>query len=156
MQKPVNPARLAAETRLKRRSEKRSDAAYIDAALGRADAKVLALFDLRFPIVPSADGTAAPLHWLSPHEVEAIAKPHEFVFLGEEEDGAPVFTCNLEPDETAHATARARKHEAACRPALTRDAGCAERGRTANRRAGPRHHGLARGQPLLRALRRPY
>jgi NAD+ diphosphatase len=105
MQKPVNPARLAAETRLKRRSEKRSDAAYIDAALGRADAKVLALFDLRFPIVPSADGTAAPLNWLSPHEVEAIAKPHEFVFLGEEEDGAPVFTCNLEPAQTAHAAA---------------------------------------------------
>lgn len=105
MQKPVAPVRFTAGTGLNRRSEKRTDANYISAARAHESAKVLLLFDLRFPIAPSADGVAAQLRWLSPGDVQAIAEPHEFVFLGEEENGAPVFTCNFEPLQTAHATA---------------------------------------------------
>ncbi|MGC1586924.1 MAG: NAD(+) diphosphatase [Rhodomicrobium sp.] len=105
MHKPLVPPKLTAQTGLDRRSGKRTDAAYIGEARANPDAKVLALFDLRVPIVSSADRAEAQLHWLSFHKVQAIAKPSEFVFLGEEESGVPVFTCNFQPIQTVNAAA---------------------------------------------------
>src|SRR5208282_3274887 len=100
MYKPLTPPKLSAQTGLERQGDKRTDSAYMGAARAHPDAKVLPLFDLRIPIVPSADKATARLHWLSTHDVQAIAKPSEFVFLGEEEGGAPVFTCNFQLVQT--------------------------------------------------------
>ncbi len=105
MHKPVIPPKLTAQTGLERRSDKRTDAAYIGEARANPDAKVLVLVDLRVPIVSSADRAKAQLHWLSFHKVQAIAKPSEFVFLGEEETGTPVFACNFQPFQTVNAAA---------------------------------------------------
>jgi NAD+ diphosphatase len=103
MQKLIIPPTLAAQTGLERHSEKRSNAALIAAALAHRDAKVLALLDLRVPVVPSADGSSARIRWFSVPEAEAIAKPLEFVFLGEEKTGTPVFACNFQPFQTVDA-----------------------------------------------------
>ncbi len=103
MHKPLTPPKLSAQTGLERHSDKRTDPASMGAARAHRHAKVLPLFDLRIPIVPSADKATASLRWLSVHDVLAIAKPSEFVFLGEEEGGAPVFTCNFQPVQTIHA-----------------------------------------------------
>ncbi len=101
----IAPPTLAAQTGLKRRSEKRADAAFIRSALSNPHAKVLALFDLRVPIIPSADRAKANIRWLSVADVHDIAKTMEFVFLGEEVTGPPVFACNFQPVQTAHAKA---------------------------------------------------
>ena len=82
MQKRITPPKLTAQTGLKRHSDKRTDATYIAAASANPDAKVLALFDLRVPVLPSFDRTRAQLRWLSVDDVEAVAKPIELVFLG--------------------------------------------------------------------------
>jgi NAD+ diphosphatase len=105
MNKSIIQPKLAAQTRLKRYSEKRTDAAYIGTARDRTDAKVLALFDLRIPIVPTEDGSAAHLRWLSFHTAGAIAKPVDYIFLGERENGSPLFACNFSPLQLAKATA---------------------------------------------------
>jgi NAD+ diphosphatase len=105
MHKPLVPPKLTAQTGLERRSDKRIDTAYIAEAQANPDAKVLVLFDLRVPIVSSADRAKAQLHWLSFHKAQAIATPSEFVFLGEEETGAPVFACNFEPLQTVNEAA---------------------------------------------------
>ncbi len=97
--------KLTAETGLKRRSEKRTDSSYIGAARANPNAKVLALFDLRIPIRPSDGAAQAGIRWLTVPEVTEIARHIEFVFLGEEETGAPIFACNFLPVQTAHATA---------------------------------------------------
>jgi NAD+ diphosphatase len=102
MQKVLKTPKLSAQTGLNRRSDKRSDAAFIAAALANPAAKVLALSDLRAPILPSAERASAQIRWLSVREVEALAKPSEFVFLGEDDAGAPVFACNFQPWQTAH------------------------------------------------------
>jgi NAD+ diphosphatase len=109
MHKPITPPKLSAETGLKRRSEKRADANFIGAARANANAKVLPLFDLKIPIVSSADRATAQLRWMSQHDVQAIAKPAEYVYLGEEETGAPVFTCNFQPLQMSHAAAALEK-----------------------------------------------
>ena len=105
MHKPLIPPKISAQTGLERQSDKRTDTNFMGAARSHPEAKVLPLFDLRIPIVPAADGAGARLRWLSTLDVQAIAKPSEFVFLGEEQGGAPVFTCNFQPVQTAHATA---------------------------------------------------
>src|SRR5271167_4490382 len=97
MNKPIASPRLSAQTGLKRHGDKRADAKFIGAARANQNAKVLPLFDLKVPIVPSADGKTAQLRWLSQQDVQAIAKPPEFVYLGEEEGGAPVFATNFTP-----------------------------------------------------------
>jgi NAD+ diphosphatase len=97
----IQPPKLAAQTSLNRRGGKRGDAAYIASRLKAPDAKVLALIDLRIPIIPSADRAAARLRWLSVAEAEALAGPVEFVFLGDEETGAAVFACNIQPFQIA-------------------------------------------------------
>jgi NAD+ diphosphatase len=99
----IQPPNLAAQISLNRRGGKRSDAAYIAARLKAPDAKVLALIDLRVPIIPSADRDAARLRWLAVSEADALAGPAEFVFLGDDEAGAPVFACNVQPFQMAHA-----------------------------------------------------
>jgi NAD+ diphosphatase len=105
MQKPLKPPKLSAQIGLNRRSEKRADQAYIAAAQAKSGAKILALFDLKVPIVPSEDRAQAGIRWLSHAEIDAIAKPNELAFLGEEETGAPVFACNFQPFQTAHSAA---------------------------------------------------
>lgn len=99
------PPKLTALTALNRRSEKRTDAGFLATAQDNPNAKVLALFDLRVPIVPLAEKTKARLRFLSVHEVKAIKKQAELVFLGEEESGAPLFAYNFQPVETVHETA---------------------------------------------------
>jgi NAD+ diphosphatase len=96
MDRPLIFPTLGTQTALERRSGKRADAGYIAAARANAHAKVLALFALRVPIVPSPDPAQAGLRWLSFGEVQAIGNPGELVFLGEDETQAPVFTCNFE------------------------------------------------------------
>jgi NAD+ diphosphatase len=103
MHKLITPPKISAQTGLERQADKRTDTNFMGAARSHPEAKVLPLFDLRIPIVPSADGASARLHWLSIHDVHAIAKPHEFAFLGEEQGGAPVFTCNFQPVQTVKA-----------------------------------------------------
>ena len=103
----IQPPKLAAQTSLNRRGGKRGDAAYIAARLKAPDAKVLALIDLRVPIVPSADRATARIRWLSVAEAEALATPAEFVFLGDGEAGAAVFARNVQPFQIAHAPAAA-------------------------------------------------
>ncbi len=105
MRTPITPPKLSAETGLKRLSEKRADANYIGVARADPRAKVLPLFDLRVPIISQADRSGAQLRWMTQHDVQAIAKPAEYVFLGEEESGAPVFTCNFQPLQLVQATA---------------------------------------------------
>jgi NAD+ diphosphatase len=102
MHKIITPPKLTAQTGLKRHGDKRADASYIAAARANPDAKVLALFDLRIPIVASPCGCKAELRWLSVRDAQAIAKTVEFAFLGEEDSGAPVFACNFQPLQTAH------------------------------------------------------
>src|SRR5262249_2718696 len=65
---------------------------------------VLALADLKAPIVPAADRGSAQIRWLSVQEVEAVAKPNEFVFLGEDDTGAPIFASNFLPWQIAQRT----------------------------------------------------
>ena len=101
MQRLLKTPKLSAQIGLNRRSEKRGDAAYIAAALANPNAKVLALVDLKAPIIPSADRATAQIRWLSVQEVEAMAKPNEFVFLGEDEAGTPVFASNFLPWQIA-------------------------------------------------------
>jgi NAD+ diphosphatase len=105
MHKPITPPKISAQTGLERHADRRSDTNYIGSARAHPQAKVLPLFDLRIPIVPSADKASAQLRWLSIHDTMALAKPGEFVFLGEEEGGAPVFTCNFQPSQTARIAA---------------------------------------------------
>ena len=64
-------------------AEKRADRKFVDAALANPNAKVLALFDLKVPIRPLAEGTSARIRWLSVRDAEGIAAPLEFVFLGD-------------------------------------------------------------------------
>jgi NAD+ diphosphatase len=97
----IRPPLLAAQKGLNRRGEKRADSKFADAALSNPKAKVLALFDLKVPIVPLAEGVSARIRWLSVREAEVIAAPLEFVFLGEDEAGAPVLACNFLPFQTA-------------------------------------------------------
>jgi NAD+ diphosphatase len=99
MHSPITPPQISAQTGLQRHADRRSDTNYIGLARAHAQAKVLPLFDLRVPIVP--EGDKARLRWLSIPDTQAIARPGEFVFLGEEEGGAPVFTCNFQPMQTA-------------------------------------------------------
>lgn len=101
----TRPPILAAQKGLNRRGEKRADSKFVDAALTNPNARVLALFDLKVPIVPLAEGFTARIRWLSVQEAEAIAAPLDFVFLGEDETGAPVFACNFLPVQTAQAEA---------------------------------------------------
>jgi NAD+ diphosphatase len=105
MHKSLTPPKISAQTGLERQGDRRTDTAFMGSARAHPEAKVLPLFDLRVPIVPSEDGASAQLHWLSIHDVHAIAKPQEFVFLGEEQGGAPVFTCNFLPHQTYKAAA---------------------------------------------------
>ncbi|HZV21404.1 MAG TPA: NAD(+) diphosphatase [Hyphomicrobiales bacterium] len=105
MHKLIKPPKIAAQTGLRRRSEKRTDSAFIAAAQTDPAAKILALFDLRIPIVPSEDQSSAVIRWFSRREIEDIAEPKELVFLGEEENARPVFACNFEPFQTVHAGA---------------------------------------------------
>ncbi len=102
----IHPPKLAAQTGLNRRGGKRADAAYIAARLAARDAKVLALIDLKVPIIPSADRAEARVRWLSVTEAEALAgEPAEFVFLGEDDAGAAIFACNVQPHQIAPASA---------------------------------------------------
>ena len=93
----LTPPKLSAQTSFQRASEKRTDTAYLSAARDSADARVLALFDLRVPILPSEDGSTARIRWLTFHAVGTIAKPVDTVFLGESDNGAPLFGCNFSP-----------------------------------------------------------
>ena len=77
MHKSLTPPKLSAQTGLERHADRRTDPNFLGAARAHPEAKVLPLFDLRVPIVPAADGAAARLHWLSIHDVQAIARPHE-------------------------------------------------------------------------------
>jgi NAD+ diphosphatase len=105
MHKTVTPPKISAQTGLERHADRRTDTAFMGSARAHPDAKVLPLFDLRIPIVPATDGSEARLRWLSMHDVYAISKPSEFVFLGEEESGAPVFTCNFPQLQTYRSAA---------------------------------------------------
>ncbi len=105
MSKLIKPPTLAAQVSLNRRGGKRSDAAFVEARLTAADTKVLALIDLKVPILPSADRVTAKVRWLSVAEAEALAGPAEFIFMGEDETGAGVFACNFQPYQIAHASA---------------------------------------------------
>lgn len=98
MQKLLRPPILSAQTGLNRRGEKRGDTKFVAAALKDGNTRVLALVDLKIPIVSSADRTKACIRWLSLAEAEAMAEPPEYVFLGEQESGAPVFACNFPPN----------------------------------------------------------
>ena len=96
--------KLTAQTSLNRFGGRRSDAAYIASRQGAPDTKVLALIDLKVPIIPSGDRSTAQIRWQTLPEVQALAEIHEFVFLGEETSGTAVFACNVQPHEIAHAT----------------------------------------------------
>lgn len=102
MYERIKPPKLSAQVSLNRRSEKRADAAYIGVARANKNAKVLGLFDLKIPIVPSENRAKADLRWLSISDVKAIGEPNEFVFLGEEAGGSPVFACNFQAFQTVH------------------------------------------------------
>jgi NAD+ diphosphatase len=97
----IRPPLLAAQKGLNRRAEKRADSKFVDAALKNPNAKVLALFDLKVPIVPLEEAPSARIRWLTVEYAKAIAAPLEFVFLGEDDTGAPVFACNFLPFQTA-------------------------------------------------------
>jgi NAD+ diphosphatase len=101
----IRPPVLAAQKGLNRHAEKRANGNFIDAALTKPNTKVLALFDLKVPIVPLAEGSSARIRWLSVQEAEVIARTSEFAFLGEDETGAPVFACNFLPAQTVEAEA---------------------------------------------------
>ncbi len=105
MPKLIHPPKLAAQTAWERFGGRRGDAAFVAARQSAADTKVLALIDLKIPILASADRAKAQIRWLSVADVQAIAAPHELVFLGEDERGAAVFACNLRQFQTAHAPA---------------------------------------------------
>ncbi len=105
MPKLITPPKLAAQLSLDRCGGKRSDAAFIAASQAAANTRVLALIDLKVPIIPSADKASAQIRWLSMAELAAFAQPGEFVFLGRDESGAAVFACNFQPYQTTHASA---------------------------------------------------
>ena len=97
MPKLIRLPKLAAQTTLNRFGGARGDAAYIAARQSAANTKVMALIDLKVPIIPSGDRSTAQIRWQSLPEVQALAEPAEFVFLGEEASGAAVFACNIQP-----------------------------------------------------------
>lgn len=103
MPKQIQLPKLTAQTGLDRCGGKRIDAAYIAARQAAEDTKILALIDLKVPIIPSPDGTEAQIHWQSLLEVQALAEVREFVFLGEHASGAAVFACNFQPYQLAAA-----------------------------------------------------
>ncbi len=105
MPKLIPLPKLTAQTSLNRFGGKRSDAAYIAARQAAPDTKVLALIDLKVPIVPSGAQSTAQLRWQSLPEVRALSEPPEFAFLGEEASGAAVFACNIQPYQIADAAA---------------------------------------------------
>jgi NAD+ diphosphatase len=96
--------KLTAQTSLNRFGGKRTDAAYIAARQAAPDTKVLALIDLKVPIVLSAGGKTAQLRWQSLPQVQALAEPPELAFLGEDASGAGVFACNIQPYQIVHAS----------------------------------------------------
>jgi NAD+ diphosphatase len=109
MSPTITTPKISAQTGLNRRSEKRGDAAFIAAALDNPGAKVLALFDLKVPIVSSDDRGAAEIRWLSLQQLRAVGTPGEFVYLGEDNAGTPVFACNFRPFQTDAAVLEAFK-----------------------------------------------
>jgi NAD+ diphosphatase len=101
----IAPPKLSAQIGIRRASEKRTDTAFLSAARDSADARVLGLFDLKVPIIPSEDGSTARIRWLTFHAVGTIAKPVDVVFLGESDAGAPLFACNFSPLQLSRAPA---------------------------------------------------
>jgi NAD+ diphosphatase len=101
MRAPISPPVLTAQMSLNRRGESRGDEGFIAAKLADGRARVLALFDLKVPILPSDDGASACLRWLSLDEARFMAEPLELAFLGEDISGSPVFACNFAPDQIA-------------------------------------------------------
>ncbi len=87
--------KFTAQTSLNRLSEKRGDVAYIERALAASNARALLLADLKIPIVSSDDRASAKLRWLTPSGINALTFQPEFIFLGEDGAGTPVFCCNL-------------------------------------------------------------
>ncbi len=91
--------RIAAQTSLDRRGDKRTDAQWIAGRLSCPEARLLALVDLRVPIIPSPDRRSTALRWLKPgDQVLAGANLAECVYLGEQGQ-TPVFAINLPPHE---------------------------------------------------------
>ena len=86
-------------------SEKRGDRDFIGSALSGTKTKLLLLIDLKVPIVPSEDRSAATIRSLSRREAEAIAMPGEYIFLGVDDAESPIFACNLAPAQSANRTA---------------------------------------------------
>jgi NAD+ diphosphatase len=101
MQNLLSAPKLSAQTGLNRRSEKRSDSRFVAQALAAPQTKVLALSDLKVPVISSPDRSAAQIRWFTLREIEAFAEPNEFVFLGEDMTGTSVFACNLLPWQVA-------------------------------------------------------
>ncbi|MGA9268685.1 MAG: NAD(+) diphosphatase [Rhodomicrobium sp.] len=104
MPKLIRLPKLAAQTTLNRFGGARGDAAYIAARQWAASTKVMALIDLKVPIIPSGDGSTAQIRWQSLPMAQALAEPAEFVFLGEEASGAAVFAFNIQPYQIAPAS----------------------------------------------------
>jgi NAD+ diphosphatase len=101
--KLIQLPKLTAQTSLNRFGGKRTDAAYIAVREAAPDTKVLALIDLKVPIIPSADRKTAQIRWQILPEVQALAEPPDFAFLGEDASGAAVFACNIQPYQIVHA-----------------------------------------------------
>ncbi len=105
MPKLIQPPKLAAQTSLNRRGGKRADAPAIAARQASTDARVLALIDLKIPIAASTDAAAARLRWLTVAEAFALVGGGGLAFLGDDEAGAAIFACNVQPHQIAQASA---------------------------------------------------
>jgi NAD+ diphosphatase len=97
MLKPLITPKISAQVGLRRRGEKRTDRAFIATAKANPEAKLLALFDLKVPILATADRSTACIRWLTVAEARNIAELRELVFLGEDEAGRPIFAGNFQP-----------------------------------------------------------
>lgn len=88
---------IAAETRLDRRGDRRTDTEWVRRRLHSPEARVLLLIDLKVPILPSEADHEAAVRWLTPDDKALKHVPaEEFIFLGER-DGASLFAANLAP-----------------------------------------------------------
>lgn len=100
MTSPIILPRIAAQTTLNRRGEKRADAGWIEARFKCGEARILALFDLKAPVMPSEDRQQAAIRWLDPRDPALQdATAGDMIYLGEQGE-TPVFAVNLAPHAT--------------------------------------------------------
>jgi NAD+ diphosphatase len=110
MKPHIPPPGIGAQIAFERNGARRGDGEFLKARFGDASAFVLALCDLRVPILPSPDRQTAELCLISARNALLRDRtPHDFIYLGERQ-GAPLFALNIAPCDPESPAALSRLH----------------------------------------------